>query len=174
MELTNGEVRLRPPHESDAPAVVAAVQSSLAELSPWLPWATDAYDEGSALQWICGELDPSEHGFLILGHDQALVGICGLNQVNELHNCANLGYWLRTDCTGHGWAAKATRILSKYGINEVGLHRLEILMSVENEPSRLVAERAGAEYEGVQRGALQLHGRYHDAHCFSIVAGDLR
>ncbi len=174
MELTDGDLRLHTPTDADAPSIVAAVQASLAELSPWLPWATEDYDKALARQWIRGDLDPTEHGFVVIAPGGEVVGCCGLNQVSRINNNANLGYWLRSDCTGRGWATACTQLIAQYGIEDVGLHRLEIVMSVENGPSRRVAERAGAEYEGVRRGALQLHGRYHDAHCFSIVADDLR
>ena len=48
----------------------------------------------------------------------------------------------------------AARLVARYGHHEVGLHRLEIVMSVRNEASRRVAERLGAHYEGVQRGVV--------------------
>ena len=172
MELTDGTVTLRSPDDADAPAVAAAVRATLPELEPWMPWATAAYDEDAALAWIRGEFDPGGHSFVMVSDDGTIVGSSGLNRIDELNRCANLGYWLRTDATGRGWATRATRLLARYGIREVGLHRVEVIMSVENEASRRVAERAGATHEGIMRGGLLLRNRHHDVHLFSFTADD--
>lgn len=69
-------------------------------------------------------------------------------------------------------ATAATRLLARFGIDHAGLHRLEIKMSTRNEASRRVAEKAGARYEGVAQSSLLLQGERHDAHIWSVVAGD--
>ena len=171
--LTDGIVTLRPPTEADAPVLVAAVAASLPELEPYMPWASASYDVEMALTWFRGERDRDEQRFLILGDDGVMAGVCGLNTFNEANHFANLGYWLRSDRTGRGWATRATRLLARYGLTEAGLERVEIIMSVENGPSRRVAERAGATYEGTLRHRLLLHGRYHDADLFSLIRADL-
>jgi RimJ/RimL family protein N-acetyltransferase len=61
-------------------------------------------------------------------------------------------------------------VLAGYGLGTLGLQRLEIVMSVENHASRRVAERVGADHEGILRCRLLLHGRSHDAHSFSLTA----
>lgn len=168
MELTDGIVTLRPPVEADAPEIVAGVRSSQQELYPWLPWATADYDLPDALQWINLQLDPHPH--VIVDQTNQVVGTTGLNGIDEQHGRANLGYWLRTDRSGNGFATRATSLLAHHGLTTLGFHRIEIIMSVENEPSRAVARRSGAVYEGVLRNRLLLHGRLHDAHSYSIIA----
>jgi ribosomal-protein-serine acetyltransferase len=173
IDLTDGVITLRTPTETDAPALVAAVGSSLAHLRPFMPWATPGYDKAAALGWIRGERDPDEWRYLIVGDDGQLAGGCGLNLFNQVNHYANLGYWLRSDRTGRGWATRATRLLARHGLTEAGLERVEILMSVENEPSRRVAERSGAVFEGTLRHRLLLHERFHDANLYSIIRSDL-
>lgn len=173
MQLTDGTIRLRPAVKEDAPEVTAAVQSSWPELFEWQPWAIPTFDEAAALRWIGGDLDPTEHAFVILGPDETIAGVCGLNLVNEVNRFANLGFWLRSDRTGRGWATAAARLVVRYGFEELGLHRIELLMAAANGSSRRVAERIGAHHEGVLRGRLLLHGVHHDAHLYSIVVGDL-
>ena len=65
MELTDGVITMRRPTDADASVVAANVAASKAELELWMPWAAGDYDELSALAWIRGEFDPSEHRFLI-------------------------------------------------------------------------------------------------------------
>lgn len=171
--LTDGVITLRSPVDGDAEAMVAIVQASASELAPFMPWVTAAYDAAAALSWIRGEREPGEHRFLIVGDDGEVAGGCGLNLLNEINRSANLGYWLRSDRTGRGWATRATVLLARYGITQLGLERVEILMAVGNEASRRVAERSGATFEGTLRHRLLLHGAFHDAHVFSLIRPDL-
>ncbi len=172
MELTDGVITLRSPADADADSFTALVRSSLPDLKPWMPWATDTYEVDDARAWIHGEYDPSAHSFLVIGETGEVIGACGLNQFDDRNQAANLGYWLCRSATGRGFATRATRLVARYGIEEVGLHRLEVVMSVENDASRMVAQRSGATLEGRLRGALLLQGRHHDAWVYSFVQGD--
>lgn len=169
MELTADGLTLRPPTSRDAPAISAAVRSSLAELEPWMPWATSAYGDAAARAWISGALG-DVHRFVMMV-DGEVVGSCGLNKLDDLNRSANLGYWVRSDRAGNGYATTATELVAEYGFAVAQLHRMEVIMSVRNEASRRVAEKAGAVYEGVARGALLLLGEFHDAHVWSFVDG---
>lgn len=174
MELTDGTVTIRSPVETDAPMVAAAVQASLDTLRPWMPWATSGYGPEQAVEWITGQLEPGSVPFVILDDGGVIVGSTGLNMIDRQNLRANLGYWLRPDRTGRGYATAATRMVAAWGFDHLGLQRIEIMMSVENERSRLVAERAGAVYEGIQRGRLRYEDRQHDAHMFAFLASGPR
>jgi ribosomal-protein-serine acetyltransferase len=170
MELADDTVRLRTPVPDDAPKVAATVRGALPTLRPWMPWATEDYGIDDATAWITGTLEPGAVPFVILDDHGAIVGSAGLNQIDGLNLRANLGYWLHPDHTGRGYATAATRLVATHGLDHLGLQRIEITMSVENEASRRVADRAGALHEGIQRNRLRLHGRQHDAHMFAFLA----
>ena len=173
MELKDGTILLRRPIEADLPALADAVRSSQAELAPYMPWAAGPYDESDTLGWIARSRGSDEKSFAIVGPGGEIVGACGLNQFSDVNRYANLGYWIRTSATGNGYATRATLLLARYAFDELGLARVEIMMSVENEASRRVAERAGAKFEGVLRDRLLLRGRHHDACVFSLLPSDL-
>ncbi|HEX7097575.1 MAG TPA: GNAT family protein, partial [Acidimicrobiales bacterium] len=172
LTLSDGHVVLRTPEERDAPAVTACVRESLDSLSRWLTWASADYDEAAALRWIRRQRDPTEVAFLI-EENGTIAGSCGLNRVDRANQNANLGYWLRPDHTGRGLATRAARLVARHGLTTLGLHRIEIVMAVDNDASRRVAERLGAVHEGTLRGRLWLHGRFHDMHMYSLLASDL-
>jgi RimJ/RimL family protein N-acetyltransferase len=173
MRLTDGVITLRAPVEDDLAALADAIRSSQQELAPFMPWAAGVYDEADTLRWIRGDNGTDERSFVIVDPSGAIVGACGLNQFSEINKFANLGYWVRTSATGHGYATRATRLLARHALDDLGLARVEIMMSVDNDASRRVAERVGARHEGVLRSRLLLHGSSHDAHLFSLVPGDL-
>jgi len=171
MDSIDHRIVLRRPIEADAVAVAAAVQFSLPELQAWMPWASGDYATEEALSWIRGELGDA-HRFVIVESSGNIVGSCGLNMIDERNNSANLGYWVRSDLAGRGYATEAAQRLASFGLREAGYRRLRVMMSVRNHGSRRVAEKAGAHYEGVALQSLLLRGEYHDAHVFSFVADD--
>lgn len=173
MQLTDGTIVVRPPVEHDLEDLADAVRSSITELARYMPWAAGDYDPADTLAWIRRAENDDERNFVIVDRQHVIVGSGGLSQINRINQFANLGYWVRSDRYGHGFATRATLLLTRWAFDVLKLGRIEILMSVENEPSRRVAERAGAHYEGVLRNRLLLHDRYHDAHIFSFVPGDL-
>jgi len=170
--LTNGVITLRPPTSADAGDIASIVQASLPELEPWMPWATTQYDEAAAREWIA---NAGKYAFLIIDTDGPhtggpVVGICGLNAIDEMNKRANLGFWLHTAHTGRGLATMATILLATHALEDLELLRLEVVMAVDNHASRRVAERAGAVYEAILRHRLVLNGEVHDAHSFAITA----
>lgn len=180
--LTDGVITLRKPVPADAPVVAAAIQKSLDHLMPWMPWAGPDYDESSAMEWISNIHDPAAHNFAVTGPDGSFIGSAGVNRIDGLNQLADVGYWLLESATGQGFATRATVLLLRYAIEDVGLHRAEVVMSSQNEPSRRVAERAieictgkpASEFlEGTLRGSMKLRGEHHDAHVYAITRPDL-
>ena len=97
----------------------------------------------------------------------------GINQLHPVHQFANLGYWVRSSCTGHGIAVAAVRLCAQFGFAELHLKRLEILTAAGNVRSQRVAEKAGATREGVLRQRLNIGDVWHDAVLFSLLPADL-
>jgi RimJ/RimL family protein N-acetyltransferase len=61
---------------------------------------------------------------------------------------------------------------ARFAFEELCLNRLELIIPVGNDPSIRVAEKVGAEREGVLKGRVMLGGRPHDAVSYSIRAAD--
>jgi ribosomal-protein-serine acetyltransferase len=167
------EITLRPPDAADAPAVAEAVLESVADINPWMGWATPSYDESSARTWIEDQAAERSAGtafeFLILDAAGRVIGACGINQINRIHRYANLGYWVRTSAAGKGFAVAAVAALSDWVFAGTDIERLEIVVGVGNRRSERVAEKAGARREGVLRSRLLVNGAFQDATMFGIV-----
>lgn len=177
-ELSDGQILIRRYREEDAQIMYDAVRESIPEVSRWLPWchADYAIDETRAFlasqdeTWGKGK----DYGFGIFDAvSGAYHGGVGLNHIVEEYRYANLGYWVRTGSAGRGIASRATRLAARFGFEELGLQRVEIVAAVGNVGSQRVAEKAGALREGVLRKRLVLGGVTHDAVLYSLVAEDL-
>jgi len=173
IQLTDGVITLRHPTAVDAHGIASAVQASLQELQLFMPWATPDYGPADARQWMFGEFNPGEEAFVMVDADGEILGSCGLGPIDPLNRVIELGYWVRSDRTGHGIATRAAKLLALHAIDNRGAMRVEIHMSVENPGSRRVAEKTGATYEGTMRARLLLNGEYHDAEMWSILPPDL-
>ncbi len=125
------------------------------------------------MYWIRGREEArsrgSEFDFLICDSTGSILGVCGLNQINDVHHFANLGYWVRSASTGRGVAVEAVRLLRRWTFENTDLERLEIVVARGNWRSERVAEKAGAVREGALRSRLNVRGVYFDATMFSIV-----
>ena len=159
LELTDGKITLRPCRPSDTDAVYTAVRESIDEVSKWAPWCPPDYSMLHCKPWLESRAaawsDGKEFDFVILdARNGAFLGGCALNNINQTHNFANLGYWIRTDRTGRDVATAAVRLVAKFGFETLGFTRLEIVAAVGNEASQRVAEKTGATREGVLRNRL--------------------
>jgi len=101
-----------------------------------------------------------------------LVGAVFLNHIIRGHKMANMGYWVRTSRVGEGLATEAAKQMARYGFEQLGLQRIEIVVSTDNIPSLRIAENIGAVREGLLRKRLQLHGSAHDAYMHSLIPSD--
>ena len=60
-----------------------------------------------------------------------------------------LGYWLRREMQGKGYAVEAARASRDYAYEVVGTETLVSYIHPDNEPSKRVAEKLGANFEEV-------------------------
>jgi RimJ/RimL family protein N-acetyltransferase len=176
--LKNNGVGIRPFRPDDVPLLFEAARESLNELRAYMSWCGPDYslEDSRAFiaqcdsAWKKGE----QYNFAIFdAQDDTLLGSVGLNHVDRVNRCANIGYWVRRTRTRHGVATAATRLIAVFGLGKLGLHRLEILVPSNNPASQRVAKKAGAQFEGVLRNKLMLANEPHDAVLYSVTPEDL-
>jgi ribosomal-protein-serine acetyltransferase len=178
VELIEGPILIRTLRQEDISPLYEAARESLPEVSRWLPWCHENYSIEESREFISSREVASQgdewysFGIFELSGGRFLGGV-GINFINRVHQMANLGYWVRTSAAGHGVATSATRLAARFGFEQLGLQRIEIVVGVDNIPSQRVAEKAGAVREGVLRSRLLIRGESQDAVLFSLVKEDL-
>lgn len=174
---TDGVVTVRPWQTDDADAAWLAIEESRAELRAWLPGAGGVANVDQVRQYIAAthqwRLTGAAYDFVIESRPAGeFLGGCGLSQINRNHRFCNLYYWVRTGRTRQGIARRAIRLVARFGLEQVGLQRVEIVVQVGNRASMQAAEQAGALREGVLRRRLVNQGAGVDAFMYSLVAED--
>ncbi len=179
IELAGETVVLRPFRAADVDLLHAAVRESMPELTRWLSWCHADYAIEDARAFLDARGGAYERdGECAFAIDERttgrLLGGTGLNLIDRAALRANLGYWLRTSATGHGFATEAVRLLARWALVDSDFERIEIVAAEGNLASQRVAERAGATRETLARKRLRVHGVQQDAYVFSLVRDDFR
>jgi RimJ/RimL family protein N-acetyltransferase len=175
--LSDGYLLIRPFRVEDLNPMYEAVRESIWEVSPWLPWCHPDYRIEDTSAFIMSREDAwrnkGEYGFAVCDAKTGkFLGGVGISQINQIYKCANLGYWVRSSCVGRGVASQSARLAARFGLEELGLQRIEILVATENFASQRAAEKSGAVREGVLRKRLLVNGQPQDAIVYSLVAED--
>lgn len=153
---------LRAPQTGDGKATCMAVMESMTELKPWLPWATDtitADTQEAVMRRAHADFMARTDLMLLifLKADGALLGGSGLHNIVWRVPRFEIGYWLRTSCTGRGYMTEAVNGIAAFAFDTLSAHRVEIRCDERNTRSAAVARRCNFDLEGI----LHHNGRDH-------------
>lgn len=124
--------------------------------------------EGFARTWLSRYEDGSRAGFAIV-EDGEPVGLGLVPRLDRDALTAELGYIVLPGARGRGVATEALAQLTDWAHAD-GMLRLELVIDVENAPSKRVAERCGYEREGVLRSVHVKQGLRADVELWSRLA----
>jgi RimJ/RimL family protein N-acetyltransferase len=154
--LRTERLLLRRWRPDDAEALHPVLAANVAHLEPWIPWhvaepapvpelatrlAGFAADFDAGRQWIYG-IFPADGGDVYGGvglYPRAAAGRVAFGAADHVE----IGYWLRADATGRGYATEAARALLAVATALPGMARVEIRCDARNAPSVAVPRRLG-------------------------------
>lgn len=105
---------------------------------------------------------------LIVGEDGP-AGTVSLTEREAAFSAAELGYWVHPDHRRQGYAKEAAGLLTDFGIQQRGYHRITARVFEFNNASQGLLESLGFEHEGVHREAGFADGEYQDVHWYSVL-----
>ncbi|MCM3132226.1 GNAT family N-acetyltransferase [Paenibacillus polysaccharolyticus] len=168
---------IRSPQWGDGADVNEAIQESVKELRPWLPFAenipTLEDSEASVRKARLQFLERSDLMLHLRDKDtHEFVGSSGLHRMDWNARSFEIGYWVRTSRSGEGLVTEAVRGIEKFAIVHLQANRLEIRCDARNVRSASVAKRLGYTQEGILRRVKQDRtGAWVDMIIFSKVRG---
>jgi len=174
VRLETERLLLRPFALEDAPDVARlAGDREIAENTLNIP---HPYDQVMAVEWIslqaAGTAAGEAYVFAIERHAKAgLIGAVGLRLDPEQH-AAELGYWIGRPFWNRGYATEAARAAVEFGLDRLGLHRIQANHFSRNGASGSVLLKAGFTYEGCLRDSVLKWERFEDLHYYSVLATD--
>jgi ribosomal-protein-serine acetyltransferase len=155
-EIRTERLILRSGRAGDGPALHQALAVSLPDFFPWLSFSAQLADVATLervsmqaqLKFVAGEFyvwrawDPD---------GQTLVATVDLHSIDRSVPRCEIGYWLRSDRTGHGLAQEAVSAVIDVAWEHLRALRIEARCDVRNERSWRFAEGLGFAFEGIAR-----------------------
>lgn len=175
LELPGARGRLRAPAERDVDAITAACQDP--EIVRWTT-VPDPYSRSDA-EFYVRRLAPGEWALgtecvlaIVDGADN-WVGNITLRLAGPESTTGEVGFLVAPQARGQGYASAALDALSAWSVEVFGVERIVWRALVGNDASRRVAQRAGFQVEGTQRGGGVHRGQRRDMWVAAKLATDL-
>jgi RimJ/RimL family protein N-acetyltransferase len=170
--LTGRVVTLREFRSDDAAAVFAVIGDD--RVTHWLSF--DSRDINAARVMIDGasqraqDESRSEYYLAVTAGDGELVGFVRLALTGT--RAAKLGYAIRADRWGKGYASEATQRIVTFGFEELHLHRISAAIGPDNAASIAVVRKLGMQYEGRIRDHVFTNGAWRDSLLYATLSHD--
>ena len=178
--LEGERVVVRPWEETDYLDLWDAIDSSRDHLSPWMPWLESTVNPDNALhyirraraQWLLREDLPVA---IVERATGRIVGGSGIHRPDWTYRLFEIGYWLRQDAVGKGYASETVQLLARLAFDELDANRVELAIDTANVASLRVAERLGFVLEGtLRRRLLAPGGEPTDMHVLALLPEEYR
>jgi ribosomal-protein-serine acetyltransferase len=153
-EFYTERLLIRMPKPGDGKAIFNAIQASVAELKPWMPFAQKEQSEQEVeinireayVKFLKRE-DLRLHIFL--KDTGEFIASSGLHRINWQVPKFEIGYWIDTRYSGNGYMTEAVQGITSFAFHELKARRVEIRCDSRNVKSRAIPERLGFTLEGV-------------------------
>lgn len=169
---------IRAPRPGDSPGIYDAIQESLENLLPWMPWAHHKQtldDVEVVLRRSIARFQTREDLRLNIYRksDGLFVGGTGLHEIDWDVPRFEIGYWVRTSLQRQGYVTETVKGLTAFCFDTLHAERVEILMDVRNQRSAAVAERAGYIFEALlPRRSRDPYGNLRDTKIYRLLKED--
>ncbi|MGL4364686.1 MAG: GNAT family N-acetyltransferase [Bacteroidales bacterium] len=146
---------------SDYKAIYHIINSQREYFGQWLPFVEFIKEPNDTKIFIESVLslpeDKAEPIFTIhyQGH---FVGLIGFKSTDRPNQKTEIGYWLSEAYQGKGIISQSVSSLCNFAFTDFGMNRIQIKCALENKRSRLIPERLGFVFEGIERAGELLSG----------------
>lgn len=128
-----------------------------------IDWYAKAFTEKRAMRWA-----------ITRRNENKLLGTCGFHHIVAHHYRGEIGYELASTEWRQGITSEAVRAIVRFGLAEMGFHRIEAIVDPDNPPSANLLRKVGFQEEGFLRERYyDDNGRFADDWFFSILATEL-
>lgn len=171
---------IRAPQPGDGPELCRAMNETLDELRPWMPWAqkapTEIESELNVRQAHIAFLQRRElRMHIYLRGTDIMVGSSGFHNIEWELPKFEIGYWCRKRFMGQGYITETVKALTALAFDILGAQRVQICLDTLNTRSRRVAERVGYVFESEQPNErISGDGRVRSTYVYRLVPEEYR
>jgi [ribosomal protein S5]-alanine N-acetyltransferase len=164
-----GGLVLRPWRPGDASVLLAAHGDPV--IRRWHRRRVDSVEDGLAqiADWVAEWVAETRACWVVTSESGEALGRLSLRTTLR-QGLGEVGYWVLPTARGAAVAPRAVLAATAWGLDDLGLHRIELVHSVANLASCRVAAKTGYELEGTMRSALLHADGWHDMHLHARIA----
>src|SRR3954469_1095602 len=175
--LRDGPVTIRPIRLRDARALEQELMANRAWLRTWEatnPHGPIGFDSRASIRSLLGNWRSGFGVPFAVEYEGEFAGQLNVSSIayGSLSS-ASIGYWVAERFAGRNVAPTAGALAADHRFFPGGLHRMEICIRPENEPSLRVVEKLGFRYEGLRRRFIHIHGDWRDHFCFALTVEEV-
>ena len=172
-------LQLRPLVMQEARELLLVVMASRDTLGRYMSWPREMVELDHARrfvkmgreQWMAGRtvrlgVFERESGLL--------VGNVELDSIDGRRRQAEIGYWVRADREGHGYASEAAHAMLRYAFEALRMHKVRADVAVGNVASARVLEKLGFVREGTLREDRPVGNVFLDHWRYGLLAREFR
>jgi RimJ/RimL family protein N-acetyltransferase len=161
-QLDGGHIELQRGRPELSEAIYDATMASFDELHQWMMWANDLPTRAALGEFLIAaetlfDRDEDWNYALVEKLTGDVVGSAGLHFKGDPQS-REIGYWVRSDRTGRGYATSAARALSEAAFRFLPIDRVTIRMDKANVASASVPPRIGFRLLGEEDRPLVTPG----------------
>lgn len=136
-------------------------------------WDVPEIDDPDMVAEVVGQqvadtsVDRARYWVLRTAEDGQFVGVCDLSQIDHQHHRADVGFMLRREAWGHGYALEAMRAIVAHAAGE-GFKTLTARTHVGNRRSEALLENLGFKFETYLRGEIDRDGERRDCRLWAL------
>ena len=170
--ITTDRLWLRDFHLADWPAV--QIYAADPEVTRFVEWGPNTplesrrfVERATSLSYLHPRVDFE----LAIIHklDQTLIGAVSLQIDDPVNRQGWIGYCLRRDAWGNGYATEAAYNLLNYAFAKLALHRVWATAAPDNQGSINILQKIGMTHEGSLKSHKLVRGSWRDTELFAIL-----
>jgi len=167
--LDGDEVALRTIEEED----LAFLQEHINDPSVWRAiGSSDPVNGPQEREFFDDVVCEGDGVHLLVTVDNVPAGTVGLSPNPDEVDAAELGYWIAEEFRQQGHGREAAGLLTNYGFQQRGLHRIAARVFAFNDASQALLESLGYAREGTNREAVFVDGQYWDVYWYSTLESE--
>ena len=174
--LQHGDVTLRPLRTSDAARWRQLRIENHAWLNEWeatapMPTTDPAPTFRQSTKRMLREARRGNALPFVVEYQGEFVGQINVGDIvyGSLRGC-HVGYWIAQSVSGRGIMTTALALVVDHLIDDRKLHRIEIAIRPENEPSNRLVTRLGFRFEGTRHAFLHINNAWRDHKVYVMLA----
>jgi ribosomal-protein-alanine N-acetyltransferase len=180
-DLSDGPVRLRPYRRGDGRAWCETRRANEAWLAPWEPTPYGSWHDLNSLaafRAVYSDLRRAARQGTAMPFavflEERFVGQLTLGNIVRRAFCSGYaGYWVDSRVAGRGVIPTALALAVDHAFVNGGLHRIEVNIRPENQPSRRVVEKLGFRQEAYHARYLHIDGEWRDHIGYALTVEDV-